>query len=212
FVRKVYIFATIFILIECVTWITVSVLDFNMMDAILIPFLVWIIGAFSLLIIMNCLPQTRFCFPCNWIMAVVIMTCLIMAGAYIFYNVDFLLVLAGLGATAAIIILVYAVGAFAPQVMLPGILCTGLLSCVLSIVLFSMAICLMFIKNVILLLCFGIALFCLTALMMLFNAQYIHARYEILPIFDMVHCFLEIFIHFTLIFMCLWIFLFFGEH
>ncbi|KAH8418887.1 hypothetical protein KR222_009077, partial [Zaprionus bogoriensis] len=198
FVRKVYVLAIIFLAITCSAWITVSVLEYDIREAIVVPYIVWLITALTLMFIMNCIPQTRFCFPCNWIMTILIVGCVAVAGTYLYCSIQYLLLLILMGIAAIIVVVFYAIGAFCPQKMLPNVLCTMITALVLIIVLFVLVIVLIFIRSPILLLCFALLLFCLLGLLIIFNAQYIHARYEILPIFDMLHCSLNIFFHYVI--------------
>ncbi|KAL7739213.1 hypothetical protein ACLKA6_015072 [Drosophila palustris] len=178
FVRCVYIIAAIFILVTSITWLAFS----------------W----------------TEFRFLCGSSRAVL---CVDPAGipfaddhelrACLVGLMPVLIVLAALVGSIATVAIFYACGALCPQKLLPGVLCTACLSCILVITLFILIVLIIFIRNAVIGLVFAISLFCLVVLMMPFHAQYIHGRLEIVPMFEMLHSSLTIYIHFVLIFVAI---------
>ncbi|KAL7731704.1 hypothetical protein ACLKA6_015071 [Drosophila palustris] len=199
FVRCVYIIALIFILVTSITWLAFSWTEFNFYGAVPVPYYVWILVAFLLLMILNCVPKTRYIFPLNWGITIVIVILYIFAGACLFCQNDVLILLGILFGVLAIVAVFYAFGAKCPQKLLPGVLCTAVLSCLLIVLLLVFIIVMIFLKNAIIGLVSAITLLCLIILMMLFHAQYIHGRLQIVPLFDMLHCSLFIYLHFALL-------------
>ncbi|KAM8714682.1 hypothetical protein ACLKA7_001093 [Drosophila subpalustris] len=203
FVRCVYIVALIFILVTSITWLAISWTEFDFYGAVPVPYFAWILLAFLLLMIMNCVPQARHIFPINWGITIIIVILFIFAGACLVGLMPVLIVLAALVGSIATVAIFYACGALCPQKLLPGVLCTACLSCILVITLFILIVLIIFIRNAIIGLVFAISLFCLVVLMMPFHAQYIHGRLEIVPMFEMLHSSLTIYIHFVLIFVAI---------
>ncbi|KAL7731703.1 hypothetical protein ACLKA6_000987 [Drosophila palustris] len=66
FVRCVYIVAAIFILVTSITWLAISWTEFDFYGAVPVPSFAWILLAFFLLMVMNCVPPVRRIFPINW--------------------------------------------------------------------------------------------------------------------------------------------------
>lgn len=206
FVRNVYLYGAIFILATSIIWLVVSGTKFAFYPAIPVPAFVWIILAIALLMITNCIPQARQCFPINWVMTILIVILITLAGSCVMDLYPVLIVLAGLTLSFAIVGVFYALGALCPQQLLPGILCTACMSCVFVLTLFTLFILNIVLDNPVICLVFGIILFCFIILMLPFHAQYIHGRFEIVPLLDMLHCSLSIFIHFTMMFYALGLF------
>ncbi|XP_034473519.1 uncharacterized protein LOC117780933 [Drosophila innubila] len=198
FVRRVYLYAVIFILVTSMTWLLVAWTNFAFDKAVPVPYFVWILLSFLLLMIMNCVPQTRYIFPINWVMTISIVILLILAGACLVQIFPVLILFASLVVSVAIVGILYACGAMCPQKLLPGVLCTACLSCILIINMFVFLILIIFLRNPIIGLVFAISLFCLLTVMMPFHAQYIHGRLEIVPLLDVLHCALSIHIYFVL--------------
>jgi len=200
FVRRVYLYAVIFILVTSVTLLLVAWTNFLFEEAVPVPYFVWILLSFLLLMIMNCVPQTRYIFPINWIMTISIVILLIFAGACFVKLFAALVLFATLVVSIAIVGMSYACGAMCPQKLLPGVLCTACLSCILIINMFVFLILIIFLRSPIIGLVFASTLFCLLLVMMPFHAQYIHGRLEIVPLLDVLHCALSIHIYFVLTF------------
>lgn len=211
FVLSVYISGAIFILATSITWLVISGTKFAFYPAVPVPYFVWIILAFLLLMTVNCIPQIRYWFPFNWMMTVIIVMLIAFAGACLMDLFPVLIVLTGLALSFAIVGMFYAMGALCPQKVLPGILCTACMSSIFVITLLVLCILICFLRNRFIGLALGIVLFCFVIIMMPFHARYIHGRLDIVPLFDMLHCVLSMYIHFTTVFYTLGYFYFYHK-
>ncbi|KAM8714680.1 hypothetical protein ACLKA7_001091 [Drosophila subpalustris] len=96
FVRCVYIVAAIFILVTSITWLAISWTEFDFYAAVPVPSFAWILLAFFLLMVMNCVPPVRRIFPINWGITICILVLIIFAGACLVGSINVLNVLAAL--------------------------------------------------------------------------------------------------------------------
>ncbi|XP_064546967.1 uncharacterized protein LOC135434342 [Drosophila montana] len=209
FVRKVYVIATMLILITCATWLTIAFLKFNVVNETKVPFYVWFILTVVTVIIFNWCPRVRYIFPLNWIMVVCIAIFLILGGSCFMYAFDPLNFLCGIAIALAVIVVLHICGALCPLTVLPGGLLTGCLLILIMIVLLVFLFLMFFLSDPVYGLVFYSLLFCLLVIVIPFHAQYIHGRLQIVPLFDMASCVLTVFLDFVMVLLCISYFYFY---
>ncbi|KAH8273775.1 hypothetical protein KR044_000217, partial [Drosophila immigrans] len=211
FIRKVYFIAVIFVLATSVTWLGISGTECHVYAAIPVPFLVWLLPVLVIMLLMDCIPKIRYTFPWNWMLTIIIVILVTIAGAYVMGSVKVLVLLLGLAIAAGIVAVFYVYGAMCPLSLLLGFVATSVLSCLLTITALVIAIVLLFVDNLILFLVFGILLLCMTVVVMPLHAQFIHGRLQIVPLLDSLHCARGIYFHFIVIFTAIAIINFYDD-
>ncbi|XP_030561553.1 uncharacterized protein LOC115763220 [Drosophila novamexicana] len=147
FVRKVYLIATVFILITCAVWLTISILEVDFIEATKVPSFVWFILTFVTFIIFHWCPRVRYIFPVNWILVVCIVAFLTLGGCCYMSLYDPLILLCGMVIALAVIVILHVCGAMCPLTVLPGGLLTGCLMIIIMIVLLVFAFLMFFLRD-----------------------------------------------------------------
>ncbi|XP_034480689.1 uncharacterized protein LOC117786500 [Drosophila innubila] len=70
FIQHVYMYSVIFILVTSIILLVMSATKCSIYPAVPVPYFVWILLAFTLLMILNCFPQARHIVVLNWIMTI----------------------------------------------------------------------------------------------------------------------------------------------
>ncbi|XP_032293700.1 protein lifeguard 1-like [Drosophila virilis] len=203
FVRKVYLISTVFVLITCAAWLTISILDFDFIEETKVPIYVWFILTFVTFIIFHWCPRVRYIFPLNWILVVCIVAFLTLGGCCFMRLYNPLILVCGMVITLTVIVILHVCGAMCPLVILPGGLLTGCLMILIMIVLLVFAFLMFFLRDPVYGFVFFVLLFCLLVLVIPFHAQYIHGRLQIVPLFDLPSCAVSVFIDFVTVFICI---------
>ncbi|EDV99469.1 GH13867 [Drosophila grimshawi] len=203
FIRKVYLYAISFILTTSCIWLIISITEYNFNRDVPVPFFVWLMLAFSFMVILQCCPNTRYIFPINWTLAIGIIVFITLAGACIMHVYSPLTVAIVLTAAGLVVILLHLFGALCPRKALPSSLITGCLMLVLLVALIVFMVLMLFIESPVYALVFFILLFCVICLSIPYHAQFINGRLQIVPLLDMLWCALTIYIDFFMLFYCI---------
>lgn len=198
FVKLVYIYAISLIVFACVAWSVISYTEVNCSEIITLPTYVWLLGASILLLVMMVMPQMRYYYPINMITMLLCYICTIMAGFYLVEEIDFSTLMYGYFISALIITFLYCCGAFCPANYLPGIPLICLSISILTIILTALFTCLLFVESLVLHTTFTVLIIVLNMFGALFQAQYIHGRFDIVPLFDTVLSCLIIYLEFAI--------------
>lgn len=198
FVKRVYLIAIIWICIACHAWAAIILTEFNFEKATKIPRFVWLMLAFFFIMTMVCLPELNYVLPpCGVIMTLFIVFFIILAGSYLVLGLTIKQFIVGILVTMLTLAALYSYGAMAPQQCIPSVNFLVLLFIILTIVLSAQLIIMPFVKSPTLYLAFLLLFFLFILLSTIFNSQYIHGRFDIVPLNDALHCALSIFIQFS---------------
>lgn len=198
FVKRVYLIAIIWILIACLAWAAIILTEFNFEKASRIPRFVWLMLAFFFIMTMVCIPELNYVLqPCSVVMTLCIVFFIIMAGFYLALGITILQFLQGVLITMLLLIALHTYGAMAPQQCVPSVIILVLLLIILTIILSVQLIILPFVKSSTLYYAFLLLFFFFLLLSTVFNSQYIHGRFDIVPLNDALHCAMSIFIQFS---------------
>lgn len=198
FVKRVYLTALIMILIACLAWVLIIVTEFDFGKATRIPRFVWLMLAFFFLMTMICIPELNYILqPCSVTMTLCIVFFTIMAGFYLVLGFTILQFLQGVLITTLMLIALHAYGARAPQQCVPSVIVFVLLFIILTIILSIQLIMLPFVKSPTLYYAFLLLFFFFLVLSNVFSSQYIHGRFDIVPLNETLHCAMSIFIQFS---------------
>ncbi|XP_068149886.1 uncharacterized protein [Drosophila tropicalis] len=212
FIRNVYFVAIVFVMLSAITWIVASGTQFSVTQAWTVPAYVWIICAFVCMSILCCCPMTRFIFPINWIITVLLVIFITIYGMYLQESVPFSALLVSLAIAFVLMILLHVCGAFCPQILLPNLICTGCTVLLGFVVLFVLGIIYLVNKRLDILLGFCVLLFIMVIVLVPFHAQLIHGRFEFVPIHDALGCAENFYVHFVLLLYCLCYFYAFDNY
>lgn len=189
FVRSVYLYAIVLILISSIAWLIITGTKFDFPKATPIPFYVWLILNFAVVMILSVVRKARFCFPLNWVMLICLMATTIICGTFLMEMCsisDVLVVLSGLAISFVITAMIYAIGAMGPQKLVLGLNLYLVLFCAVFIPLAILLIVFLILRNYVVGLVLGIFILCFFTLQMLFQAQSIHGRQEYVPLNDVL--------------------------
>lgn len=198
FVKRVYLIAIVWICIACHVWGAIILTDFDFEKTTRIPRFVWLMLAFFFIMTMVCLPELSYVLPpCGVIMTLCVVFFVIMAGFYLVLGLTIKQFIVGVLVTMLALAVLYTYGAMAPQQCVPSVKFLVILFIILTIILSAQLIIMPFVKSNTLYLAFLLLFFFFILLSTIFNAQYIHGRFDIVPLNDVLHCALSVFIQFS---------------
>ncbi|EDW37357.1 GL25572 [Drosophila persimilis] len=203
FRRHVYFFAAVFCVLSMIPWIIVSATEYDVGEKCPVHPIVWILIAFTCQTILSCCPQTRYSFPCNWILVLSVVIFLTLFGCYFIYSVIIEALLLSVLIAAVLLVILHLCGAHCPSSVLPNAVCTGCIYLLCFLTLIILAILMLVLGDRIYGLIFATVLFFLVVLMIPFSSQYINGRLQYSPLPDTLGCSLGIFIYFIIMVLCL---------
>ncbi|XP_030240708.1 uncharacterized protein LOC115562775 [Drosophila navojoa] len=206
FIRLVYLWALLFIIICCTTWLVISGLRINLRDKVPVPFYVWFILAMIALMVLQCCPKTQRIYPLNWILVFLVVLTVTLGGAYSMDLFGWKILLTGMAISFVLVALFHVMGAVCPQAWLPGGLLTGCVTLLLVVAMMVFFFLMIFMRDPVYCLVFFVLLLAMTLLAMPYHAQFIHGRLQAIPLFTMGTCALSVFIDFITCALCISIF------
>ncbi|XP_032584253.1 uncharacterized protein LOC6576516 [Drosophila mojavensis] len=206
FIRLVYLWALFFILIYCTTCLVISTLQINLRAEVPVPFYVWLLLGFVLMIILQCCPKTQRIYPLNWILVILIVLTITLTSAYAMDLYHWKVLLTGMAISFVLVALFHVLGALCPQTWLPGGLLTGCLMLFMIVAIMVFLFLMIFMRDPVYCLVFFVLLLAITLLGMPYHAQFIHGRLQAIPLFTMGTCALSVFIDFIICALCISIF------
>lgn len=195
FIRFVYLHAIVLIVIACLTWSAVILTSFDIDEFAPLPLYAWALIMFTLLMMFIYIPQLRYFYSINVIITRCCFFFSIMAGIYLVEYIDFAGLIIGILLSGLLPLGLYSYVALCSQVYLLKIPRTCIVTCLT--ILGITFIVLLFIENFILDVTYLVLCFVLNIVGALFQAQYLHGHFDIVPPFDTDAAFLVIYFQFA---------------
>lgn len=195
FIKLVYLHAIILIVIGSLTWSAVILTDFDFDEFVPVPIYVWVLIMFILLMMFIHIPLLRYIYPINLIITQCCFVFSVLAGIYFVEYIDFIGLIFGIAISTLLLLPLYVHGAFCSQAYLPKVSKTYFVT--FLTILGITFIVLLFIENFILDVTYLILCITLNTAGALFQAQYIHGHFDIVPLFDTDAAFLVIYLQFA---------------
>lgn len=194
FIKKVYLFACLLILIACVTWGVTILVQFDLRKTLNVSIVIWLgIALFLALFLLVFITKN----PWNTLLSLCCAIFIIIVGVCVAVHVPLQQYIIGvLLALVTLIVLCFG-SAFCPEKYLPSFEFIFFLFIILAIVLIALVIVLLFSNSLILMLAILLIYFCISVVSIIFHTQYIHGRFDTVPIDNLIYYSLSIFLKFT---------------
>lgn len=202
FIKKVYLCALIFTMIAYLTWGAVIIIKFDITKFVNIPVFVWIISAFMVLVLLNCIPGLNQNNIVTLILVLCVMFFYIMAGVSIMIYITFQEYIIGVLLTFATQAAIHSAAAFCPQNCLLRFGFFVFVFTTLLIVLPILLIISIFVDNFMLRVSIVLIFAFLLLILSLFQAQYLNGRFDIVPLNEVYTVSLSTFTQSALLLFC----------
>lgn len=195
FIQLVYLHAILLIVIACITWSAVVLTDFDFDMIAPVPIFVWVLIMFILLMMFMYIPQVRYIYSINLIITQCCFFFSVLAGIYLVDYIDFVGLIFGIAISTSLLLILYGHGAFHSKAYFLRLSRTYFV--IFLTILGITFIVLLFIENFYLDVTYLILCISLNTVGALFQAQYLHGRFDIVPLFDTNAAFLAIYLQFA---------------
>lgn len=200
FVKRVYLYACICIVIACLTWSATIVTKFDLERTTSIPKYAWLILTFILLVTLTCIPELRYLPPWNLIIMLCVVLLIIIEGMCLLFEIDMKQLMFGVLATLLLLLAIYSCEALCSQENMADLylMLLILMSFLVVIILMTCVIAILASTHSFVTQSFFLLFFVFFVLIsILIGAKYIHGQFEILSLHDIIFNSLTVFIQFS---------------